>query len=394
MAIRDQLFQKGTYASAPKALLALPTKTLSAGAKLVWMAIVERFGDNEDSFPGAGKIAKDTGLSRRGVQEAVEQLARLKLLTVVPPDDEHSSNRYRLTEFASALSSLAHSVHHPSARSSPPTSEPSAPGVAHSVRPNYRINNPTKTTQENYPSEGACGPGDPSGRSTAPDVSTQADGGSSRSTPASSSSKKRRAADQKLGRPCADEVRSAILSDRTGTATAVYWLFGSGAVGRMPEQCAGLTPSGTNWARASGDWNRPDPDCKPNALAAFAWWKITCLRAAEGQPLAMPAFEKLVGVVKNLAAAMGPEQTAAHIVRVAGRWAEIKAALAWMTMPPALDETFFAHPKIVEHSNRLAAGQSITPNQTSTYTGDMYPSVAAATASLAEQLKTRPNRDF
>ncbi len=37
---RDDLLTPGTYAAIPKALLALPSKTLSPGAKLVWAAPV------------------------------------------------------------------------------------------------------------------------------------------------------------------------------------------------------------------------------------------------------------------------------------------------------------------------------------------------------------------
>jgi hypothetical protein len=113
---REDVFTPGSYASIPKTIMALPSSALPAPAKLVWMSIVERFGKNDWSWPGAATLARDTGLTRRGVQLAVDRLQELKLITILPPDASHSSNGYACdwrTACASALDALAHGVRTP-----------------------------------------------------------------------------------------------------------------------------------------------------------------------------------------------------------------------------------------------------------------------------------------
>src|SRR5688500_15096647 len=95
MSTTTTMFNDGTYASMPKALMAIPSKHVSPATKLVWMAIVERFGGKDHSWPGAGTIANDTGLSRKGVQKALEQIETLGLLAVLPPDRTRNSKTYK-----------------------------------------------------------------------------------------------------------------------------------------------------------------------------------------------------------------------------------------------------------------------------------------------------------
>lgn len=62
----------------PKTLAA--RTDLSAAAKLVWAAIVDRLGENGCAWPGLRRIGRDTGLSTRTVQRAVESLAAAGML--------------------------------------------------------------------------------------------------------------------------------------------------------------------------------------------------------------------------------------------------------------------------------------------------------------------------
>jgi hypothetical protein len=60
--------------------------------KLVWQALDFRQRDNRDAFPSQATIARDTGLNRDTVNEAIRRLKKAGLLTVRPTRGE--ANRY------------------------------------------------------------------------------------------------------------------------------------------------------------------------------------------------------------------------------------------------------------------------------------------------------------
>jgi len=70
--------------------------------KIVWAAIRDRVGKNDDAWPGLRRIGKDTGLSASSVADAVERLENVKLIKVqhvgrgINPGGK--TNRYRLAK--------------------------------------------------------------------------------------------------------------------------------------------------------------------------------------------------------------------------------------------------------------------------------------------------------
>jgi len=70
-------------------------KDLSSSAKLVYVAIVDRMGTNNQSWPGVRRISLDAGVTTRTVVMAVRQLEKFGLLVV---EKAHGrTNRYQLS---------------------------------------------------------------------------------------------------------------------------------------------------------------------------------------------------------------------------------------------------------------------------------------------------------
>lgn len=70
-------------------------KDLSPAAKLVFGDLIDRLGENTEAWPSIRLLAMDNGLSERGVQKAIEQLQKLKLVGVIAGGGSRSnSNRY------------------------------------------------------------------------------------------------------------------------------------------------------------------------------------------------------------------------------------------------------------------------------------------------------------
>jgi hypothetical protein len=172
---RDELLIPGSYCSLPKVILA--SKAVTASAKLVAMAILDRIGNNLSSWPGYRTIEKDTGVCRNTAIDAVKQIETLGIFDVnrsAPQDRE--SNRYSLrpmeqwagklkgrrrkrgngsskTELPSAASEpplgsakseppLVQGVNHPSAKAALPPSAKAELGVVQRLNPNYRKEQP------------------------------------------------------------------------------------------------------------------------------------------------------------------------------------------------------------------------------------------------------------
>ena len=170
-------------------------------------------------------------------------------------------------------------------------------------------------------------------------------------------------------------ARSArVLSDEDKTAIrqsaytiAAYYLFGMPAVGKSPAMWAGLAPSVTNWAPSRESWAPTGQRILPEsgvglpALAAYAWYRFSFARQALKLPIGLPAFGKLLGVVKALRARMTQEEVVGHIDRIANNWPAIQSALGTWGAGLALDEGTLGIPQVIAQSDKLAAGQSLTP---------------------------------
>jgi hypothetical protein len=388
---RRDLFTDGTYASIPKALLAVPSKKLSPAAKLVWMTVVERMGEGKDfSWPGAGKIAKATGLSRRKAQQAIEQLERLKLLTVVPPDEQYTSNRYWLTEFASALSALgaqraghaqdvevAHGMRHPSAQSSPPASAQSAPPsaqgspeVAHGVRPNNPMNNPTSTTQGTTP-EAATPPGGfaPSGLAVAGD----GDDAHSRSATNQHSNEPRVAGERKQPKPAKQRAKpkakwqqlpksddDKLLACSSPAMMERYLLWGTAGLHQSDD--TRLTPAPMNWRAGKPDAMTVEQWAEqwtPAQLAGYYWWNVsntrhtTRTKYGNGYPITLPDIANLITTVHRGLAKHTAGELLQRIATLTTHWDLIRFELSGANI--ALDEDALQDPLIGKKIDEIRA---------------------------------------
>lgn len=285
---RNDVLKPGAYASMPKALLAVSSTKLTPAAKLVWMAVVERFGENEESWPGAGQIASDTGLTRRGVQKALDRLIELKLLTAVAPRPGRDSNTYRLTDFPGALAALANRVRHPGEQSSLPSAQSSLAGSERSA-PEL----PNRTTQVTI--GGACGPGDPAGRPTGaaladPSPAKHSPSQGDKHEPAKHGKKESTRTSLKR-----EDVEAVCVSF---DAMQRYILHGVQAV---HDPAGEYPPSDINWrrfAKSEQDYGVKDWDVK--AFMGFYWFQVCAWRNTRNLPLTLPSWGRLAGDIKNL----------------------------------------------------------------------------------------------
>lgn len=157
-----------------------------------------------------------------------------------------------------------------------------------------------------------------------------------------------------------DDLKPLVKSDLT--AHAGYWLFGSAAVGKSPDQWAGLAPTQTNWAPISRDFAKPEPEAKGDALAAYCWYRLMCARASVGQPLDLPPFPKLAGIVRRLRRdRMTQDELVGYVDRIAQHWPAILAALSWMSPLPVPNETTLNSTHVRTLCDKLARGESIQP---------------------------------
>lgn len=111
---RNELLKSGEYVGLPKSLLA--DRGISPGAKLVLMSLINHLGDeNETAWPGPATIGKETGMTRRGVQKALNQLVESGVVAKLGLSAKGTNNlvvngvRQR-TECASEQSALANIV--------------------------------------------------------------------------------------------------------------------------------------------------------------------------------------------------------------------------------------------------------------------------------------------
>lgn len=104
----DALFSADGAAVAPYAQMpfgAMQRTDLTAGEKLVFVAIADRIGENSRAWPGIRALARDCGLSRSCTLRAVQGLEKAGLISVrrAPKTSKDQRNRYRLTSPGKAL---------------------------------------------------------------------------------------------------------------------------------------------------------------------------------------------------------------------------------------------------------------------------------------------------
>lgn len=348
---RDDVLRPGTYAAIPKCLLALPSRTVSPAAKLVWMAVVERFGDKDHSWPGATLIANDTGLTRKGVQKAVDELRALKLLTVEPGQRGGGSNRYWLTEFASVLSSLANGVRHPSERGTL-ASEQSTLGASEQSSPELP-NTTTERTTEGTTQDcaaaplGASGPGRPVGGST------QAVG--SEDTPPATDTTPPAA--RAVTKPSASSRKPAAGAPRKSAATKQQAPVDVALVcADLNSMRDHLTSGPLNWER----YRRSDTDLGVDQwgaqqFAGYYWFQVSAYRANHKLELTLPPFPKLLGHMGNLLKQMPRQRLWSIITYVVYYFDVIRWMLRRAGNTVYLDENSLLNPLVQQSANNLMA---------------------------------------
>jgi hypothetical protein len=183
-----------------------------------------------------------------------------------------------------------------------------------------------------------------------------------------------------------DEQIRTVRSDIN--ALASFYLFGRNGIGVAPDRWPTMTAiSNTNWAPATRNYSKPEPTIKLPALAAYCWCRIMCARAAVGQPLDLPAFGKLSGVVSNLRKRMTHDDILALVDCIGAKWPTIcKALPQWWTTQPALDETILNNAEVRKLCDQIGRGQTLTQP---VVTSPAARPLDRATLDLNEQLKTR-----
>lgn len=373
---RSEILKPGEFAGLPKSLMATPNAVLPASAKLVFAAIVERFGDNGHSWPGFGTIARDTGLSRRRAVDAVNRLARLGLIMVSPPAPGRNSNCYECCRnVTSVISSLVSKRHYPSDETSPGGSDESSPEL-----PNGELQ---KLTTERIGADaprpvgltpvaaGAASlqcdagahaspenPPDSELSHSSPANSTPEGGTASVAHRASSAKRIRRdasVADAGAGKKGKGGGRPAPLTDdeiRWITADArhmaMYLRDGIRHEGHRPD-----SPPPTHWGDGS---NLPAGATVPQA-AAWTWSLFAAVRQRAGLPLSIPALGRLIRATKALRGRMPHDRFVATVLTLARQWPAISAELRWMN--PTLDEGTLASARIMAVVEQMMTGGSV-----------------------------------
>jgi hypothetical protein len=165
----------------------------------------------------------------------------------------------------------------------------------------------------------------------------------------------------RAGKPAglSDDQKRIVSSSMT--AMIGYWRFGAGAVGKAVEDWSGLASQPTDWAPRGPDFRLPEPDVGVPALAAWYWTRACRVRAQLGQPIGLPAFPKLCGVVKQLRERMTQEDLVQLVVAMTDGWASIQSSLGWMSSPPPLDELTLQDRRVMDAAKTLAAGGNLKP---------------------------------
>lgn len=344
--MQDEIFKPGTYASIPKALLASPD--VSPAAKLVWISITERLGGKDHSYPGAMLIAKDTGLSKWAVLNALPQLEAAGWLTVKRENDGRTTNVYRPTIPTGVKNQPVGNTY----RCEKPTGRKYAPNrleIPTGTGVKYPPELPNITTQ--VTTQGAA-----LGAAGAASVS-EAVGIDSVPAKIQTASKRLKLTDE----------HKVIICSSSDNLTA-YFCFGFEAVGKPASEWIQFKPTATNWAPLRGDFSKPEPEASEAALAAWAWLRLSCARSSTGATVTLPTFGRLIGTVKTLRAKFTFDQFVSHVAIVTGRWIEIQNMLGNWGRSLALDESTLAVPQVIAAADSLSSGRAQNPQATQALT--------------------------
>lgn len=367
---RDDLLTPGTYAAIPKALLALPSTTLSPGAKLVWMAIVERFGENDGAWPGTTTIARDAGLTKRGVLKALDQIARLRALAIFtpemslppghsfPPNRKRTTNYYRATGFTGEQSTPVNGVHPAGEQSSPPpVNGVHAPGERSSPElPNRTTQRTTGGTTQDCAAAplGASGPGRPVGGSSLA-VGDQED-----IPPATDTTQA--PATRAVSRPSASSRKPAARAPRKSAATKQQAPVDVALV------CSDLNSMRNYLISGSLDWRQFQKgedlqkwedlgvdEWGARQFTGYYWFQVSAYRVNHGLELTLPPFTKLLGIFKNLLKQVTKPRLYQIIIFVVFYFDVIRWMLRRAGNSVYLDENSLVNPLVQQCANNLMA---------------------------------------
>jgi hypothetical protein len=138
---KEGFFQPGQYASIPKALLA--DTDVGLAAKIVYLGLQSYLdADKTQAWPGAADLQRRTGLSRRAIQQGIDQLIAAGWIRKDSRSSPYGTNLYtlytqpRLPENDNAQNALpAHQMPQDTPAEPPESSAQDAPEVAHEMMP-------------------------------------------------------------------------------------------------------------------------------------------------------------------------------------------------------------------------------------------------------------------
>ena len=340
-------------------------RRMTSSAAKVFLALVAHDGP-EGCFPGYATLAKECDLDERTVELAVANLEVVGVVGVTRRSGK--ANRYTFLPPSSTGGTPS-----PPPTNVPTTNEGTTPHIQRGYTPltrcgsniqhEHTANNTKQLT--GLPAGSIAAALDSPAGSEANNTTAQVGSLTAGSSNAGSAGvpavitiappAKPRGAGKQKSKPLSDEDMNAI---RVSPLTiAAYYLFGRDAVGKPQSDWAKMSPSNTNWA-PSADYSRPDAGVDLPALAAYVWFRTMCGRLASKEPLSLPSFGKILGVIRNLRKRMPQAELVGHIDRITKNWPAIRESLAWMSSL-SLDEGVLGRAEVLAASDRLGRGESL-----------------------------------
>lgn len=355
---RESLIAPGEYIAVPNWLARIPTAVLAPSAKLIYACLLNHLGENDESWPCQARISEETGLNANRVNGDLKILERLGLVTGRRTQGNKHYRLSRVSDLMAPRFTEAMKSRFPGLlRSrSPETVESGYPDAV-------KVTTPENHTKE--PHQGTTTHGGPAAPDASPSSVNSASSEREKESNQSSTSSPQESgpAARKMPRARKDKPRGLTDLDllavrQNPTTISAYYLFGLEAVGKPPAEWAklGLAPAPTNWSPITGDYGRPEAGVGLAALAAYAWYRLSCARFNAGVPLGLPAFGRLLGVVKALRSRMTEGEVVEHIDRITANWPAIQAALGNWGASLTLDEGTLGIPQILAQGERLKVG--------------------------------------
>lgn len=312
---KDELQTMETYSFLPKSYLA--DRNLSPGSKLVLMCLIDHLGPiNGSTWPGLNRIADETGLTRRGVQKAIDQLMALGYVSKIGTSEKNTNlyviNRREsvanlkqgvaeLTHFQNTGSEqialvTAHSVRHHQRTECATPSEQSAPELL-----NITTEITTKDTTESMAADAAHG-----NFSAQEELNHVNEVSSDESLLAGEVVSRMPAAKPKVQRRNGHRVLTADEEKAIcANANSMGRYLSYGLQGLNAPDLSLLPPTPTNWRQYGGSNDNPKAGrWSLQAFMGYYWYCVSLYRQKLGIPITLPDFGLLGTQLKTLLATM------------------------------------------------------------------------------------------